>query len=188
VGYAGGSSGNPTYRNLGGSSEAVQILYDPAVISYNELLNIFWESHDPTAQSWSRQYRNMLFYHTEEQRLLAEESKERLASGMKREIVTDIIPFTKFYLAEDYHQKYMLRNNPALMKEFEALYPDVQDFIASTAAARVNGYMGGNGTCDQLKSEIRSLGLSESGSTVLIRQVCGGNAAMSCPSGGCGSG
>jgi len=119
---------------------------------------------------------------------MAEESKERLASGMKRKIVTDIIPLTKFYPAEDYHQKYMLRNNPVLMKEYEALYPDVQDLIASTAAARVNGYLGGNGTCDQLKSEIRSLGLSESGSTVLIRQVCGGNAGMICPSGGCGSG
>ena len=188
MGYAGGSTDNPTYHNLGGSSEAVQVNYDPAVISYKELLNIFWESHDPTSQSWSRQYRNILFYHSGKQRILAEESKERLASGMKREIVTDIIPFTKFYRAEDYHQKYMLRNNPVLMKEFEALYPDVQDLIASTAAARVNGYMGGNGTCDQLKSEIRSLGLSESGITVLVGQVCGENAGMICPSGKCGPG
>jgi len=130
----------------------------------------------------------MLLYHTEEQRIAAEESKERLSSGKKREIVTDIIPFTKFYLAEDYHQKHMLRGNPALMKEFDALFADVEELIASTAAARVNGYLGGNGTCDQLKSEIKSLGLSEAGSTVLLREVCGGNAAMSCPAGGCGSG
>jgi peptide-methionine (S)-S-oxide reductase len=156
------------------------------VISYAELLNIFWENHDPTIQSWSRQYRNMILYHSGGQRVMAEESKERLASEMKREIVTDIIPISQFYPAEDYHQKYMLRNYPALMKEFEMLYPDVKKLVASTAAARVNGYLGGNGTCDQLKSEIRGLGLSESGSALLMREVCGRKAETFCPAGGCG--
>lgn len=188
MGYTGGLSDDPTYYNLGGSSESVQIVYDPEVISYEELLDVFWAGHDPTSQSWSRQYRNMVLYHSQEQKARAEESKERLAADLKREIATDIMPFTKFYPAEEYHQKYMLRSHSSLMKEFDVYYPDVGGLVSSTAAARVNGYLGGNGTCDQLESEIQKLGLSESGGKLLIREVCGNKAGMFCPAGGCGSG
>ncbi len=68
----------------------------------------------------------------------------------------------------------MLRNDSALLDEFETKYPSVEQLISSTAAARVNGYLGGSGTCDQLRSEINDLGLSESGRNRLLREVCGG--------------
>lgn len=176
---------NPTYTNLGDHSEAIQIDYDPAVISYDKLLEIFWESHNPTRQSWSQQYRTAVFYHNREQQKTAEESRDRLVSVTKGKILTGILPFTRFYLAEDYHQKHMLRNNWALMEEFEAKYPSVEKLISSTAVARVNGYLGGSGTCNKLKSEIDDFGLSQSGSKRLLEEVCRGNIEMSCPTKNC---
>jgi peptide-methionine (S)-S-oxide reductase len=148
-------------------------------------LEIFWESHNPTSQSWSQQYRNVLFYHTEEQQKIAEESRDRLASETKSTIVTELLPFTGFYLAEDYHQKHRLRNYPALMEEFEAKYPLIKDLISSTAVTKVNGYLGGNGTCDLLKSKIHELGLTENGNRKLLNEVCGGSIGMSCPTKKC---
>jgi len=116
---------------------------------------------------------------------LAEESRNRLASELKRKIVTELVPFKKFYPAEDYHQKHVLRGYPGLFEEFKMKYPLTSDLISSTAAARVNGYLGGNGTCDLLMSEIEDLGLSEPGNNTLLDVVCGGNISRSCTAKGC---
>jgi methionine-S-sulfoxide reductase len=117
VGYAGGAGKNPSYHNLGDHSESVQIDFDPSRISYRELLAIFWESHDPTRNSWSRQYRAAIFYHNDEQRIvaletrdkLALETRDKLALETRGEIATAIEPYSGFYIAEDYHQKHSLR-------------------------------------------------------------------------------
>ena len=118
-GYTGGSQPNPTYENYASSGhvEAVQVYYDPRKVSYQELLDYFWRHIDPTdpgGQFVDRgpQYRSAIFYHDEEQKRLAEESKAALArSGhFKKPIVTEIIKFTKFYPAEDYHQHYSQKN------------------------------------------------------------------------------
>ena len=159
VGYAGGTKADPTYRDLGDHSETIQIDYDPAQISYQELLDIFWRSHSPTARPWSRQYASIIFYHDEEQRQLAEAGLEREADRLGKPISTVIIPFSEFYLAEAYHQKYRLQQKPDLLHELRAIYPDDDDFVSSTAVARVNGYVGGNGTLAALQAEIESLGL-----------------------------
>jgi len=109
VGYAGGSSNNPIYYNLDGHSETIQIAYDPTKVTYEELLDVFWDSHHPSAEPYSRQYMSIVFYHNEEQRRLAIESKECEESRSGLSVITEIIPFSEFYLAEDYHQKYYLR-------------------------------------------------------------------------------
>jgi len=168
VGYAGGSSNNPTYYNLDGHSETIQIDYDPTKITYEDLLEVFWDSHDPTVQQWSRQYMSIVFYHHEEQRRLAIESKEREECRLGRNIVTEIIPFSDFYLAEDYHQKYYLRQEADLLKELRAIYPKIENFISSTAVARLNGYVSGYGTPETLEEELNSLGLSEAGQKRLL--------------------
>ena len=93
------------------------------------------------------------------------------------------MPFRGFYLAEDYHQKNTLRAYPALLAEFKTMYPRLEDFISSTAISRVNGYLGGNGSCDDLRSEIEGFGLSEAGQKSLLEHVCGGTSRMSCPAG-----
>ena len=145
--------------------------FDPSQISYERLVESFWKAHDPTSRSWSRQYRTALFFHTEEQKRLAMESRDREAVRIKAKIHTEILPASEFTLAEDYHQKYFLQADALFAKDFRALYPSIGDFVNSTAAARVNGYIGGYGTGAALKEELDQLGLSEAGRKKLLDAV-----------------
>ncbi|MBI5368619.1 MAG: peptide-methionine (S)-S-oxide reductase [Planctomycetes bacterium] len=170
VGYAGGKHSDPTYHDLGDHTETTEIDFDPTRITYGQLLDLFWESHNPCAAAWSRQYMSAIFYHGEEQRRLACASRDRVAAARGEQVTTEIAPAGRFTVAEDYHQKYSLRNTLELMREFKRFYPGARDFINSTAAARVNGYLGGHGTRAQLEAELPSLGLSpEAGRLLLAR-------------------
>ena len=160
MGYAGGAKVNPTYYSLGDHSETIQIDYDPTKVSYEQLLDLFWHEHSPTSRPYSRQYMSAIFYHNAEQKRLALKTKEREEARLKKKVYTEILPFSRFYLAEDYHQKYSLRGIPDLAKEFAAIYPELQYFVNSTAVTRVNGYAGGDGTAAQLDVEIELLGPS----------------------------
>jgi peptide-methionine (S)-S-oxide reductase len=118
VGYLGGTMQNPTYRDVctgrTGHAEVVQVTYDPSRVTYDDLLTVFWENHDPTTMNRQgpdvgTQYRSAIFYHDEAQKAAAESSKEeRDRSGRyRRPIVTEITPATDYYEAEDYHQQYL---------------------------------------------------------------------------------
>lgn len=120
-GYTGGHVANPTYEQVSsgttGHAEAIQIVFDPSVVSYERLLDIFWRNIDPTQQDGQfadrgSQYRTAIFYHSDEQRRLAEASKARLAASgtFERPIVTAITHAAAFYPAEDYHQRYYQKN------------------------------------------------------------------------------
>lgn len=100
VGYAGGTKANPTYHALGDHTETIDMDYDPNEISYSELLDIFWNNHDPTTNC-KRQYMSAIFYHDEEQRLLAEETKAVMTKKKNRPIQTQILPAKEFYEAEE---------------------------------------------------------------------------------------
>lgn len=171
VGYSGGTKLNPTYYRLGDHTETIQIDYDPAKLSYEQLLDMFWASHSPARKSWSRQYMAAIFYHNEEQKRLAIKTRDREAERLQQKIYTEILPASKFYRAEAYHQKYYLRQVPELMKEFSSLYPDTGNFISSTAVARVNGYVGGYGTLQVLQNVIGTFGLSPAGTKRLAEIV-----------------
>ena len=121
--------------------------------------------------SWSRQYMSAVYFHSEEQQKLALETSNREAVKRKIKIYTEIVPASEFYLAEAYHQKYLLRQRPVLMKEFNAIYPATEDFVNSTAAALLNGYLGGNGTLIDLKAKLNSLGLPPVTSNKLLEIV-----------------
>lgn len=121
-GYTGGQTENPTYEQVcsgnTGHAEAVQITFDPKVISYDELLKIFWKTHDPTTLNMQgndvgTQYRSAIFYHTESQKETASNCKVELdkTGAWDNPIVTEVVPVSKFYKAENYHQKYF-ENNP----------------------------------------------------------------------------
>lgn len=181
VGYSGGATKNPTYHAMGDHSETVQIDYDPSRVSYRELLDIFWKSHNASRNSWSRQYRSAVFYHNEEQRKLAEETRDHLASKTHQRIATAIEPYSGFTIAEDYHQKHSLRLFPELLDELKADYPDMKDFLYSTAVTRLNGYLGGYGTCESLQKEIADFGLSGGSMKKLLEVVCGHKVTLSCP-------
>jgi peptide-methionine (S)-S-oxide reductase len=139
------------------------------VISYTELLDVFWSAHNPRSPSFSRQYRSAIFFHDAEQRRLAEESKKRIQKEGR--VFTDIEPLRQFYMAEDYHQKYYLRGVDVLMRDLRARYPGEREFVDSTVAARLNGYVGGFGSFDQLERELKSFGLSEKAERYLRTRV-----------------
>lgn len=118
VGYAGGNMHNPTYRDVctgrTGHAEVVEVTYDPSKVSYDRLLSVFWENHDPTqlnrqGPDVGEQYRSAIFFNTPEQQAVATASKESLqATGRyRRPVVTEISPASEFYKAEDYHQQYL---------------------------------------------------------------------------------
>jgi len=120
-GYSGGKTKNPTYQEVctgeTGHAEVIQITFDPKLIDFRELLEVFWETHDPTTlnrQGADRgtQYRSAIFYHTSEQKEIAEKYKEELNKEkvFNGPIVTEITPFDKFYKAENYHQDYFANN------------------------------------------------------------------------------
>src|SRR5438105_4834831 len=118
VGYMGGTLKNPAYRDVctgtTGHAEVVQVEYDPSKVSYEDLLRVFWENHDPTTLNRQgpdagTQYRSVIFYHTPEQQAAALASKEKLEKSgrYRRPIVTEVVPATSFYRAEEYHQQYL---------------------------------------------------------------------------------
>lgn len=118
VGYTGGQTQNPTYKEVctdrTGHAEAVEVTYDPAKISYDKLLQVFWENHDPTqlnrqGPDWGTQYRSAIFFTDPKQQSAAIASKAALEKSHRfsKPIVTQIVPATTFYEAEDYHQQYL---------------------------------------------------------------------------------
>ena len=119
VGYCGGNYPNPDYQTVctgtTNHAETVEIEYDPKIISYNELLKVFWTNHDPTTPNrqgpdFGTQYRSIIFYFNKDQEKLAQESKVKMAKSFKSPIVTEILPMGEFYDAEEYHQKYLLKH------------------------------------------------------------------------------
>ncbi len=123
VGYAAGITANPSYQEIcsgqTGHNEVMLVVFDPAIISYEELLNVFWEGHDPTqgmrqGNDMGTQYRSGIYTYGEEQQAIAEASREPFQSALSTagfgEITTEIIPAPEFYYAEDYHQQYLAKN------------------------------------------------------------------------------
>ena len=122
VGYMGGHFKNPSYEDVctdeTGHAEVVQVKYDPSKISYEKLLDTFWNLHDPTTLNRQgpdigTQYRSAIFFHTKEQEAIAKKSKEKIdkSAKFKGKVVTEIAPASDFYKAEEYHQKYLMKRN-----------------------------------------------------------------------------
>jgi peptide-methionine (S)-S-oxide reductase len=122
VGYAGGTTPRPTYEDVctgrTGHAEAVEVTFDPAVISYRDLLNLFWENHDPTTLNrqgpdFGAQYRSVIFFHSPEQEAAARGSLAEAQGRFRRPIVTQIVPAAEFWRAEEYHQQYLEKRGAA---------------------------------------------------------------------------
>lgn len=145
--------------------------FDPEVISYETLLKVFFSAHDPTAPPYSRQYASAVFYHDENQRRAAQAALEQAGKTRKKDVATELLPYTGFTRAEDYHQKFDLRIQKALYRQYQTYYPDMARFTDSTAVARVNGYLAGFGTMDQFEREAPGLGLSPAQIEAVRKQV-----------------
>jgi len=184
VGYAGGVAPQPTYRRLGDQTECFQVDFDPAVISYGQLVDLALASHDPRWRAHKVQYASLILAHDETQLALASDRAARAAARLGGPLATRIERLNHFWIAEDYHQKHHLRNDRVLATEFSSVFgSDEAALRESTAAARANGYAAGAGTKAQLATEIGFLGLSEAGRARLIAWVSDDG-----PSGSCGFG
>ena len=142
---------SPTYHNLGDHTESFQVDYDPDVIGYATLVKLVLESGNHRSPPSSEQYKSILFYHDAEQLRVARQL-------LDKSLYIEVRKAGPFTLAEDYHQKYYLRQS-SLGARFEALFPDSRDFVDSTAVTRANGYVSGYGEGPQLARELPQLGL-----------------------------
>lgn len=133
---------------------------------------MFWQGHSPEYKAPTRQYQSMILYHNDNQKMLALGSKKHEEERIDSRIHTIIEPFSKFYLAEAYHQKYYLQLVMEIVKDYREVY-NMEDFINSTATARVNGYIKGYGSIRSLNEIINNLGLSDKSKKRLIQIVSG---------------
>lgn len=163
VGYAGGTTSDPTYRSIGDHTECFQVDFDPGQISYGELLGEFWASHSPTSPGRSTQYQALILTSGDEQHAAALDSRDAIAQRLGKRVHTQVTQLDTFYVAEEYHNKYALKRDRILHAEMEAYYPYPADLRESTAAARLNGYVYGLGSVVRLDGEIGQLGLTPRG-------------------------
>lgn len=141
-GYAGGQTNNPNYEMVGtgatGHAEAIEVYYDPAIVSFETLLDVYYGSQDPTTYGQrpdlGSQYRSIIFYKNESEKVLAEKAKAAISSNYSDPVVTEIVAFEKFYPAEEYHQDFEKRNpnqsyvravSIPRLKKFQAKFPDI---------------------------------------------------------------
>ncbi|XP_055930253.1 peptide methionine sulfoxide reductase MsrA-like isoform X1 [Argiope bruennichi] len=148
VGYCGGKGPAPNYPSVNDHTEAVEITYDPSIISYEDLLRLFWQFHDPCSCK-KRQYMSAIFYSDEQQRRLAEDSKKHHESELEKQVATQILALNIFHEAEDYHQKYFLRT---YHRNFYGGLPK-HDPVTSTRDSRLNGYLSGHGNVEDMEKD-----------------------------------
>ena len=150
---------------MGDHTETVDIDYDPNSTSYEQMLKLFWKHHDPTTRA-KRQYMSAIFYHDEQQEALAKKSMEEAQKIGSRSITTVIAPAEEFYDAENYHQKFMLQQHPALMTSI-----GIGNIIRSHVCTRLNGYVSGNGKTSDFDQEYEKLGINEKMSDYIRNQM-----------------
>lgn len=159
VGYSGGTTDSPVYRNMGDHTEVIEIHYDPTQISFSDLLDLFWNNHEyGLTTRIKRQYMSLILYHNEEQRRISETSRtEEQIKRAPEQIITEIASAGTFYPAEDYHQKYRLQGHRELTK---GIGLTVELLQSSHVAARLNGYLIGVGGLEQFDKDADRLGLN----------------------------
>jgi methionine-S-sulfoxide reductase len=180
VGYAGGDRVKPTYYNLGDQAECVQIDFDPTVISYAELVDLMLKLHDPASRPPYGQYASLILANDDRQLAIARARAKAASQKLGKPLTTRIEPLKKFWPAEDYHQKYYLKDDSVLREQFRGMFgTDETALRDSTAAMRVNGYVSGSGTRARLAGEIGSFGLDEAARarlTSLVGETASGGA------------
>ncbi|WJY27617.1 peptide-methionine (S)-S-oxide reductase MsrA [Sporosarcina trichiuri] len=172
VGFAGGTTEQPVYRNMGDHTETVEIVFRPSVISYEDLLHVFWENHYPNRDEYKgRQYISLIRYFSEEQKETIGRVKQEMEDRLGEPIETDIAPFASFTPAEEPHQKYYLKRYPKALEQLSALYPEESLLTPSAYAARLNGLVKSFGSKEELTIEIRTWPIPAADQTKLIDQL-----------------
>jgi peptide-methionine (S)-S-oxide reductase len=138
---------------LGGHTEALQVDFDPQQLSFEDVINLVWSSHNPIGVVRRSQYKSAIWYEDDQQKAIIESTMEPLVQRFDQQLTTEVLPLETFYNAEDYHQKYSLQHHKSVMDSFSRMYPQFCDFNDSTAAARLNGFAAGYGSQAMFESE-----------------------------------
>ncbi|GBF77998.1 peptide-methionine (S)-S-oxide reductase [Paenibacillus sp. 598K] len=162
VGYAGGTTAAPVYRDMGDHTETVQVDYDPALIGYDQLLEAFWERHNPDnlLDYKGNQYRSLILYHTEQQRMAIEAQRQRIGEQGRSVAATAVLPCTSWHPAEERHQKYYLKRYPDAYRRALELYGSETALTDGSLAARLNGIAKGFASAERLRDELASWPIS----------------------------
>jgi len=130
---------------LGNHTEALQVEFDPQQISFEDVINLVWRSHNPISAPRRSQYKSAIWFADDQQLKIIESTMAPLEERFGTKLTTEVLPLQAFYSAEDYHQKYSLQHHKSVMEMFRHMYPQFGDFNDSTAAARLNGFSAGYG-------------------------------------------
>lgn len=170
VGYGGGTAVNPTYREMGDHTETVEVEYDPEAISFSDILNAFWDNHNPfnINDYKGRQYLSLLLYRSPGQLETIRQVLARREEQGKGKPDTEIAPLTTWYPAEDRHQKYYLKRHPDAIEQLSRLYPTHEELVNSTLAARLNGLAKGYTSLERIQKEIQIWPLAEEERSLLL--------------------
>ncbi|MFS0836465.1 peptide-methionine (S)-S-oxide reductase MsrA [Paenibacillus sp. 1P03SA] len=159
TGYAGGTAERPTYRDMGDHTETVELDFDPAVITFEDILDVFWDHHNPMNINGykGRQYLSLILYHNAEQREAVQTviSRRKKQGSSRAETETEVALYSVFYPAEERHQKYYLKRFPDALDKLGTLYPSHRELVSSTLAARLNGLAKGYTSLERVAGEIR---------------------------------
>ncbi|SFE89052.1 peptide-methionine (S)-S-oxide reductase [Paenibacillus catalpae] len=172
VGFAGGTSEAPTYRRMGDHTETVELQFDPALVTYEELLELFWNNHNPYNINGykDRQYQSLLLYRDGSQEEAFRRIKSRIEAD-KGSLDTELSPYQNFYPAESNHQKYYLKRFPDAVLKLSTLYPTGEELENATLAARLNGVAKGFLNMERLQHELEQWPISASERTELISLI-----------------
>ncbi|WP_044879353.1 peptide-methionine (S)-S-oxide reductase MsrA [Paenibacillus sp. IHBB 10380] len=170
VGYAGGTSLNPTYHQIGDHTETIEIDFDPEIITLEEILDVFWSNHNPININdyKGRQYRSLLLYHDDFQQEIIHHVIKKRQEQKKGAPATEIAPYSVFTVAEDRHQKYYLKRYPNAIEKLTILYPSQEDLVSSTLAARLNGLAKGYINLEHITNEMGEWTISSSHREMMI--------------------
>jgi len=169
VGYTGGSKVNPTYHALGNHTEALQVDFDPQQISFQEVIELVWKSHNPISAPRRSQYKSAIWFADDDQLKIIESTMEPLVERFGQALTTEVLPLERFYNAEDYHQKYSLQHYKKVMGSFSRMYSQFDDFNNSTAAARLNGFSAGYGSKKMFDAEKNLYGVEMDALQQIVR-------------------
>ncbi|XKE59830.1 peptide-methionine (S)-S-oxide reductase [Sutcliffiella horikoshii] len=169
VGYAGGSTPTPTYKQMGDHTECLQIDYDSNQITFDEIARHFWNSHNSNRGNYKgRQYLSIFLFHDSYQKEVLENIKQEIQGKNSQEIGTEIAPLDQFTLAEDRHQKYYLKRYSSATQKLREHFPTEESFTDSTLVARLNSFVKGFGTLATLKEEITEWEGEDTGELILL--------------------
>ncbi|AJD29535.1 MULTISPECIES: peptide-methionine (S)-S-oxide reductase [Clostridium] len=173
VGYTGGSTLFPTYNSIGDHLETVEIYYDSSKIAFEDLLMVFEKNHNYTTRANLLQYNSAILYNNENEKELCLNWKKSREDELTKEVSTKISPIEKFYYAEFYHQKYYVQLEPVIMSNLRSKFSTGNDLISSPLCHKLNAYLAGYRSLENLNKEIKDFNLSKDSENRLLSIVEG---------------